>query len=71
MRNLPEKTILGVGQAQVRNKNSVHSIPATAVAALAMLHLAAIKTYGQGGQLIAPPKLLAPGRSEPLSNHHG
>jgi hypothetical protein len=50
-----EKTILGVGQAQVRNDNSVQNIPATAVAAFAMLHLAAIKTYGQGGQPSAIP----------------
>lgn len=50
-----EKTILGVGQAQVRNENSVQNIPATAVAAFAMLHLAAIKTYGQGGQPTAIP----------------
>lgn len=50
-----EKTILGVGQAQVRNGNSVQNIPATAVAAFAMLHLAAIKTYGQGGQPAAIP----------------
>lgn len=50
-----EKTILGVGQAQVRNENSVVNIPATAVAAFAMLHLAAIKAYGQGGQPAAIP----------------
>lgn len=50
-----EKTILGVGQAQVRNENSVVNIPATAVAAFAMLHLAAIKTYGQGGKPVAIP----------------
>jgi hypothetical protein len=51
-----EKTILGVGQAQVRNENSVESIPATAVAAYAMLHLAAIKAYGKGGKPIAIPE---------------
>ncbi len=45
-----EKSILGVGQAQVRNPKSVENIPATAVAAFAMLHLAAIHTYGQGGK---------------------
>jgi len=50
-----EKTILGVGQAQVRNENSIENIPATAVAAFAMLHLAAIKAYGQGGQPTAIP----------------
>jgi len=41
-----EKTILGVGQAQVRNINSVESVPAAAVAAYAMLHIAAMKAYG-------------------------
>lgn len=51
-----EKTILGVGQAQVRNKHSVESIPATAVAAYAMLQLAAIKAYGQGGKPTAIPE---------------
>lgn len=51
-----EKTILGVGQAQVRNENSVQNIPATAVAAFAMLHLAAIKAYGQGGKPAAIPE---------------
>jgi hypothetical protein len=50
-----EKTVLGVGQAQVRNENSVVNIPATAVAAFAMLHLAAIKAYGQGGQPASIP----------------
>jgi hypothetical protein len=34
-----EKTILGVGQAQVRNENSVQHIPALAVAAYAKVHV--------------------------------
>jgi len=53
-----EKTILGVGQAQVRNPNSAWSIPASAVAAYAMLHLAAIHAYGWAGkpQKIPNPK---------------
>lgn len=61
-----EKTILGVGQAQVRNINSVQNIPATAVAAFAMLHLAAIRTYGQGGQpaAIPPAKWREPSRKK-------
>lgn len=61
-----EKTILGVGQAQVRNENSVQSIPATAVAALAMLHVAAIKAYGQGGRpaAIPPAKWRNPSRKQ-------
>lgn len=41
-----EKTLLGVGEAQVRNKHSVASIPATAVAAYSMLHLAALRAFG-------------------------
>lgn len=44
------KTILGVGQAQVRNPNSVRNLPATAMAAYAMLLIAAIKAYGMGGK---------------------
>ena len=44
-----EKTILGVGQAQVRNPTSVQDLPATAVAAYAMLLLAAAQTYGPAG----------------------
>ena len=51
-----EKTILGVGQAQVRNKNSVENVPAAAVAAFALLHLAAIKAYGPGGKPTAIPE---------------
>lgn len=45
-----EKTILGVGQAQVRNAHSVESVPAAAVAAYAMLHVAAMKAYGWNGK---------------------
>ena len=59
-----EKTLLWVGQAQVRNANSVASIPATAVAAYAMLHLAAIKAYGKGGKptVIPEAKWRRPGK---------
>jgi hypothetical protein len=53
-----EKTILGVGQAQVRNEHSVTSVPATAVAAYAMLHLAAIKAYGKHGKPGVIPEAL-------------
>ena len=61
-----EKTILGVGQAQVRNENSVVAIPATAVAAFAMLHLAAVKAYGQAGRpaCIPEPKWRKPGKKK-------
>lgn len=51
-----EKTILGVGQAQVRNENSVSNVPACAVAAYALLHIAAIQAYGQGGKPTAIPE---------------
>lgn len=44
-----EKTLLGVGQAQVRQEQSVSSVPASAVASYAMLHVAAIKAYGWAG----------------------
>ncbi len=61
-----EKTILGVGQAQVRNENSVEHIPATAVAAYAMLLLAAIKAYGPGGKptVIPEAKWRKPGKKQ-------
>jgi hypothetical protein len=39
-----EKTLLGVGQAQVRNPNSVESVPALQVASYAMLLLSSIRT---------------------------
>jgi len=53
-----EKTLLGVGQAQVRNAYSAWAIPASAVAAYAMLHLAAAKAYGWTGKpnVIPQPK---------------
>lgn len=61
-----EKTILGVGQAQVRNENSVQHIPAVAVAAYAMLHVAAIKAYGAGGKpaVIPEAKWRKPGNKQ-------
>jgi hypothetical protein len=45
-----EKTILGVGQAQVRSEASNQNAPALAVAAYALLLLAAVKTYGAAGR---------------------
>lgn len=52
-----EKTLLGVGQAQVRNPESAWSVPASAVAAYAMLQLAAVRAYGWAGRpnVIPPP----------------
>ena len=52
-----EKTLLGVGQAQVRHENSVENVPALAVAAYAMLLTAATHAYGPTGQ---PDSLPAP-----------
>ena len=52
-----EKTLLGVGQAQVRHEHSVENVPALAVAAYAMLLTSAAETYGPTGQ---PDVLPAP-----------
>lgn len=43
-----EKTLLGVGQAQVRNPNSVQDLPAFQVAAYSMLLLASLKAASGG-----------------------
>jgi hypothetical protein len=45
-----EKTLLGVGQAQVRGETSNQRAPALAVAAYSLLLLAALKTYGHNGR---------------------
>ena len=45
-----EKTLLGVGQAQVRHEHSVESVPALAVAAYAMLLTSATLAYGPTGE---------------------
>lgn len=50
-----EKTLLGVGQAQVRVPTSVERVPALAVGAYGLLHLAALDTYGDTGQPEAVP----------------
>jgi hypothetical protein len=50
-----EKTLLGVGQAQVRTEASNQNAPALAVAAYAMLLMASVKAYGENG---APDRLL-------------
>lgn len=53
-----EKQIIGVGQAQVRNPESVKRAPAFAVAAYAMLLLAGAKAFGITATeaLLPPPK---------------
>jgi len=45
-----EKTLLGVGQAQVRHERSVEKVPALAVAAYAMLLTSATIAYGPSGK---------------------
>lgn len=45
-----QKTLLGVGQAQVRHAQSVETVPAVAVAAYAMLLTSATLAYGPRGQ---------------------
>lgn len=44
-----EKSLLGIGEAQVRNESSVQTAPALGVAAYSVLLLAAAKTYGPAG----------------------
>ena len=52
-----EKTLLGVGQAQVRHPDSVENVPALQVAAYSMLLLATIaNTQSQGCDLLPTPK---------------
>lgn len=50
-----EKTLLGVGQAQVRHQKSVETVPAVAVAAYAMLLTSAVKAFGPTGKPDALP----------------
>ena len=53
-----EKTLLGVGQAQVRNAHSVEDVPALQVASYAMLLLSMIRasTASAGAAMLPPPK---------------
>jgi hypothetical protein len=64
-----EKTLLGVGEAQVRHPESVWSVPASAVASYAMLHLAAIEAYGWAGKpnVIPQPKWRKPKKKKRAS----
>jgi hypothetical protein len=70
-----EKTLLGVGQAQVRHERSVENVPALAVAAYAMLLTSATQAYGPKGQpdaLPAPkwrPKRNPRASTQSLINH--
>lgn len=53
-----EKTLLGVGEAQVRTPQAAQKVPATAVAAYSLLLLAAAKAYGPAGRPdeLPPPR---------------
>lgn len=53
-----EKTLLGVGQAQVRHERSVENVPALAVAAYSMLLTSTIQAFGTTGKpdTLPPPK---------------
>jgi hypothetical protein len=53
-----EKTLLGVGQAQVRNPHSVEAVPALQVASYSMLLLASLRLWSssQNSDLLPPPK---------------
>lgn len=55
-----EKTLLGVGQAQVRNKVSVESAPAFAVASCALLLVSGQLAFGHSNEGLLPqPKWAA------------
>jgi hypothetical protein len=60
-----EKTLLGVGQAQVRHADAVEALPAMQVASYAMLQLAALRSLDRAVKpdLLPPPKWAA--RSAP------
>jgi len=53
-----EKTLLGVGQAQVRHERAVENVPVLAVAAYAMLLTSATQAYGSTAKpnSLPPPK---------------
>jgi hypothetical protein len=59
-----EKTLLGVGEAQVRNVDSVEAVPALQVASYAMLLLATLRALGptEKPDLLPPPKWAGAGR---------
>ena len=55
-----EKTLLGVGQAQVRNQASVESAPALTVAAYGMLLVAGQRAFANSKEGLLPqPKWAA------------
>jgi len=63
-----EKTLLGVGQAQVRAPRSVEAAPALSVAAYALLLLATQRAFADSPQPLLPrPKWIRPSPSTRIS----
>ena len=63
-----EKTLLGVGQAQVRAPRSVEAAPALSVAAYALLLLATQRAFADSRQALLPrPKWIRPSPSTRIS----
>ena len=64
-----EKQLIGVGQAQVRAKNSVNHVPALLVASYSLLRLAAYRAYRIGPPLpeVPPPRWYPNGKPQPPS----
>jgi len=63
-----EKTLLGVGQAQVRDPRSVESAPALSVAAYALLLLATQRAFADSRQALLPrPKWIRPSPTARIS----
>ena len=66
-----EKTLLGVGQAQVRDPRSVESAPALGVAAYALLLLATQRAFANSRQALLPrPKWIRPSPHHRFSTQH-
>lgn len=69
-----EKTLLGLGQAQVRCESSNRNLPAISVAAYSMLWLAALESHGDQDsvRIMQPPKwrrdLASKGQSPPTTS---
>lgn len=59
-----EKTLMGCGQAQVRNPESAESVPAFIVAIYAMLHLAAHRSLKSSHQMLLPRPKWYPKKEE-------
>lgn len=66
-----QKTLLGLGQAQVRDPKSNQNLPAFSVSAYALLLLASVKVYGSDGQpdAIPLPKWRGPNPKKTLSTN--